>query len=43
MKLVSLATMLCVRDVAWSTAWYRDKLGFEVVKDKAWAVDLQRL
>ena len=31
-KLVSLATMLCVSDVERSTAWYRDKLGFEVVK-----------
>jgi catechol 2,3-dioxygenase-like lactoylglutathione lyase family enzyme len=30
-RLVSLATMLCVADVERSTAWYRDKLGFEVV------------
>lgn len=31
MRLVSLSTMLCVRDVDLSTDWYRDKLGFEVV------------
>lgn len=31
MKLVSLATMLCVSDVERSTCWYRDKLGFDVV------------
>ena len=43
MKLVSLATMLCVRDVARSTAWYRDKLGFEVVKDEAPDIALLRI
>ena len=32
MRLVSLSTMLCVSDVERSTAWYRDKLGFEVLK-----------
>ena len=32
MRLVSLSTMLCVTDVERSTAWYRDKLGFEVLK-----------
>jgi len=32
MKLVTLATVLCVRDVEPSTAWYRDRLGFEVVE-----------
>ena len=31
MRFVSLSTMLCVRDVERSTAWYRDKLGFEVL------------
>ncbi|MBA2568021.1 MAG: VOC family protein [Actinobacteria bacterium] len=31
MRLVSLATMLCVHDVERSTAFYRDQLGFEVV------------
>ena len=31
---VSLATMLCVGDVDRSTAWYRDKLGFEVTKQE---------
>lgn len=34
MRLVSLSTMLCVSDVEHSTAWYRDKLGFEVVKQE---------
>lgn len=34
MKLVSLATMLCVRDVGRSTNWYRDKLGFDVVQQE---------
>ena len=34
MRLVSLATMLCVGDVERSTAWYRDKLGFEVLKQE---------
>lgn len=34
MRLVSLATMLCVSDVDRSTVWYRDKLGFEVVMRK---------
>jgi catechol 2,3-dioxygenase-like lactoylglutathione lyase family enzyme len=33
-RLVSLSTMLCVRDVARSVAWYRDKLGFEVLKSE---------
>jgi catechol 2,3-dioxygenase-like lactoylglutathione lyase family enzyme len=32
MRLVSLATMLCVNDVERSAEWYRDKLGFEVVE-----------
>lgn len=34
MRLVSLATMLCVRDVVRSAAWYRDKLGFGVVSQE---------
>ena len=34
MRLVSLSTMLCVGDVERSTAWYRDKLGFEVLKQE---------
>jgi lactoylglutathione lyase len=33
-RLVSLSTMLCVRDVARSVAWCRDKLGFEVLKSE---------
>lgn len=32
MRLVSLATMLCVRDVERSVSFYRDKLGFDVVE-----------
>lgn len=35
MRLVSLATMLCVRDVERSTEWYRDKLAFEVLESEA--------
>ena len=34
MRLVSLSTMLCVGDVERSTAWYRDKLGFQVLKQE---------
>ena len=34
MRLVSLATMLCVGDVERSTAWYRDKFGFDVLKQE---------
>lgn len=30
---MKLATMLCVADVQRSVAWYRDKLGFEVVEE----------
>jgi catechol 2,3-dioxygenase-like lactoylglutathione lyase family enzyme len=33
-RLISLSTMLCVGDVERSTAWYRDKLGFEVLKQE---------
>ena len=43
MKLVSLATMLCVRDVPRSTAWYRDKLGFDLVYDDAPHVTLLKI
>jgi catechol 2,3-dioxygenase-like lactoylglutathione lyase family enzyme len=34
MGLVSLSTMFCVSDVERSAAWYRDKLGFEILKQE---------
>jgi catechol 2,3-dioxygenase-like lactoylglutathione lyase family enzyme len=41
-QLVSTATMLTVADVPRSTAFYRDKLGFEVKEEHAQIVLLQR-
>ena len=41
-QLVSTATMLTVSDVARSTAFYRDKLGFEVKQASSQIVLLQR-
>ena len=32
MRLVALTTMLCVRDISNAVAFYRDKLGFDVVE-----------
>ncbi len=42
MRLVSLATMLCVRDLDRSVAFYRQKLGFELLESEPHVALLRR-
>lgn len=42
MSIVAVDTMLCVRDLPRSLAFYRDVLGFDVVQEEEWIVAIER-